>query len=503
MAETTTIQETNQLFPVFLKLEQLKLLIVGAGNVGLEKLHAVLQNSPATAVTIVAPEIKAEVKILAEKHTNITIVEGAYDKAALNDADLVIVAVNNSILGEQIRSDAHERGLLVNVADTPDLCDFYLGSIVKKGNLKVAISTNGKSPTIAKRLKEAFNEILPEELDDVLHNMEAIRKKMNGNFARKVHELNHITKVLSVKDLPEPKSNSEKRWRRIVTWCLFAFFFMFAGHLVLSYLPLASLVDSAKEGILQLDSKFYWMIAAGFLAQMVDGMLGMGYGVVSTTILMSLGINIAAISGSIHTAEMFSSGASGYTHYKFGNVNKKLFKALLIPGIVGAVLGAYLLSKFGEEYAGYIRPLIACYTMLLGVRILIISFRKKTKKPKKVKRVGWLAGAGGFLDSFGGGGWGPLVTSTLISKGRSPRFVIGSVSITEFFVTFASALTFFTMIGVSHWQIIVGLIIGGVVAAPLAARLVGKLPTKTMFIAVGTMVIIWSLRILLKSAGIL
>jgi uncharacterized membrane protein YfcA len=113
-----------------------------------------------------------------------------------------------------------------------------------------------------------------------------------------------------------------------------------------------------------------------------------------------------------------------------------------------------------------------------------------------------LAGAGGFLDSFGGGGWGPLVTSTLISKGRSPRFVIGSVSITEFFVTFASALTFFTMIGVSHWQVIAGLIIGGVVAAPLAARLVGKLPTKTMFIAVGTMVIIWSLRILLKSAGL-
>jgi uncharacterized membrane protein YfcA len=278
---------------------------------------------------------------------------------------------------------------------------------------------------------------------------------------------------------------------------------MFAGHVVLSYLPLGSLIDSIKDGIQQLDSRFYWMILAGFLAQMVDGVLGMGYGVVSTTVLMSLGINIAAISGSIHTAEMFSSGASGYSHYKFGNVNKRLFKALLIPGIVGAVLGAFLLSKFGEQYAGYIRPLIATYTMLLGVRILIISFRKKSKKPKKVKRVGWLAGAGGFLDSFGGGGWGPLVTSTLISKGRSPRFVIGSLSITEFFVTFASALTFFTMIGVSHWQVFVGLIIGGVVAAPLAARLVGKLPTKTMLITVGSMVIIWSLRILLKSAGVL
>ncbi|HRP33115.1 MAG TPA: TSUP family transporter [Agriterribacter sp.] len=502
MTGTTTIQETNQLFPVFLKLEQLKLLLVGAGNVALEKLHAVLQNSPATQITVVAPSIKEEINKLAEKHPGITIIESWYDKSFLEDADLIIVAVNNPVLGEQIRSDAHKKGLLVNVADTPDLCDFYLGSIVRKGNLKVAISTNGKSPTIAKHLTEAFQDILPDELDEVLQNMEVIRKKMNGNFARKVQELNQITKVLSVKDVPVTKTNSEKRWRSIVTWCLFAFFFMFTGHLALSYLPMASVAESVREGITQLDSKFYWMIAAGFLAQLIDGMLGMGYGVVSTTILMSLGINIAAISGSIHTAEMFSSGASGYTHYKFGNVNKKLFKTLLIPGIVGAVLGAYLLSKFGETYAGYIRPLIACYTMLLGVRILIISFRKKSKKPKKVKRVGWLAGIGGFLDSFGGGGWGPLVTSTLISKGRSPRFVIGSVSITEFFVTFASALTFFSMIGVSHWQIIVGLIIGGLIAAPLAARLVGKLPTKTMLIAVGTMVVLWSIKILLKSAGV-
>ena len=110
-------------------------------------------------------------------------------------------------------------------------------------------------------------------------------------------------------------------------------------------------------------------------------------------------------------------------------------------------------------------------------------FRKN--KPQKVKRVGWLAGAGGFLDSFGGGGWGPLVTSTLISKGRTPKYVIGSVSLSEFFVTLASAVTFFTMLGISHWQVIAGLIIGGLIAAPIAARLVGKLPLKTMFIGVG------------------
>ncbi|MEJ7671663.1 MAG: sulfite exporter TauE/SafE family protein [Chitinophagaceae bacterium] len=172
----------------------------------------------------------------------------------------------------------------------------------------------------------------------------------------------------------------------------------------------------------------------------------------------------------------------------------------MIPGILGAVIGAWLLSEFGNEYSEYIRPVLASYTLFLGLRILLNAF-KKNREAKKVKRVGWLAGAGGFLDSFGGGGWGPLVTSTLISKGRTPKYVIGTVSVTEFFVTLASALTFFSLIGLSHWQVIVGLIIGGVTAAPLAARLAGKLPLKTMFIAVGALVIIWSLRILLKSLG--
>ena len=502
MTETTIIKETNLLFPVFLKLEQLRLLIVGGGNVGVEKLNAVLSNSPATQIKLVALQVCDAVREIAERHNNISIIEEGYTAKHLQDVDIVIVAVDDKTLSRQIADDAHECGLLVNVADTPELCDFYLGSIVKKGNLKVAVSTNGKSPTIAKRIKETLNEVLPEELDEVLDNMEAIRKKMNGNFAKKVQELNHITKTLSLKENHESKNNGEQRWKRIATWCLFAFFFMFVGYFILSYLPLNSVVDNVRTGITSLDSKFYWLILAGFLAQLVDGALSMGYGVVSTTVLMSLGVNLSAISGSIHTAEMFSSGVSGYSHYKFGNVNKKLFKALLIPGIIGAVVGAYLLSRFGDEYAQYVRPLIAVYTMLLGIRILIIAFRKAQKKPQKVKRVGWLAGAGGFLDSFGGGGWGPLVTSTLISKGCSPRFVIGSVSITEFFVTFASALTFFAMIGVSHWQVILGLIIGGLLAAPIAARLVGKLPMKTMLIVVGIMVVIWSLRILLMAVGV-
>lgn len=236
---------------------------------------------------------------------------------------------------------------------------------------------------------------------------------------------------------------------------------------------------------------------AGFLAQMVDGAVGMGYGVTSTSMLMSMGVPPAAISGSVHTAEIFSSAVSGYSHYRFGNVNKKLFKVLVIPGVLGAVAGAGMLVWMGDKYGNLIKPFLAAYCMVLGFRILYQAY-KRNKKNKKVKRAGWLAGAGGFLDSFGGGGWGPLVTSTLISKGRSPQYVIGSVSLSEFFVTLSSAMSFFVFIGITHWQVIMGLMIGGAVAAPLAAKLAGKLPVRTMLICVGLMVIIWSIRVLVK-----
>jgi uncharacterized membrane protein YfcA len=377
------------------------------------------------------------------------------------------------------------------VADTPDLCDFYLGSVVKKGNLKIAISTNGKSPTIAKRLKETFNEALPDELDQVLDNMQSIRKKLNGDFDYKVKKLNSITKVL-IED-----SEKDNRWKKIATYSLLAFGFMLIGYFIFSYLPLQRMTDDTIKWYHTLDKAFPLMILAGFIAQLVDGALGMGYGVTSATILLSAGVNPAAISGSIHTAEMFASGASGYSHYKFGNVNKKLFKALLIPGILGAVAGAVLLVMAGERYGKVIRPVIAIYTLILGIKFIMNAF-KEMKPQKKFKHYRLLAGIGGFFDSFGGGGWGPIVTSTLINNGRSHKYVVGSVSLTEFFVTLASAFTFFTMIGVSHWQTIVALIIGGLVAAPIAAKLAGKLPKKTAFILLGVLVIIWSIRILVK-----
>ncbi|HTE28176.1 TSUP family transporter [Flavitalea sp.] len=483
--------EKNPLFPVFLKLEQLNVLLVGGGKVGLEKLHALLANAPATKIRLVAIHISSEVRAVAGSHEGLSLFEKPFETSDLEGADLVVVAINDKQVSGHIRNLAKEQKLLVNVADTPDLCDFYLGSIVQKGNLKIAISTNGKSPTAAKRIKEVLQQALPDQLDAVIDNLHAIRNKLNGNFEYKVKKLNELTQGLVDKDIAD-KSN---RWRKIATYSLLGFALMLIGHFIFSYLPLQTMADDATNYYKTLDKNFHWMVLAGFLAQLVDGALGMGYGVTSATILLSAGVNLASISGSIHTAEMFASGASGYSHYKFGNVNKKLFKALIIPGVVGAVLGAILLSKFGSTHAQYLRPVMAVYTLFLGIRILVNAFRAQ-KAQKKFKRHGLLAGVGGFLDSFGGGGWGPIVTTTLITKGRSPRFVIGTVSITEFFVTLASAFTFFTLLGVSHWQVIVALIIGGLLAAPLAAKLTGKLPRKTSFILVGVLVIIWSLKII-------
>jgi uncharacterized protein len=492
--EGAASKEGNLLFPVFLKLEELRVLLVGAGKVGTEKLTAILDNAPATTVTVVALKISGAIRELAALHPQVVLVERPFTVSDLDNKDVAFIAVNDTEVSHAIRAVAKEKKILVNVADTPDQCDFYLGSVVQKGNLKLGISTNGKSPTAAKRIKEVLNDALPAELDDLINNLNAVRNKLNGNFEYKVKKLNELTKTLVENDNVE----KERRWRKIASFSVIGFALMLIGHFIFSYLPFQQIADDTVAWYKTLDKNFHWMVLAGFLAQMVDGATSMGYGVTSAIVLMSANVSPAAISGSIHTAEMFASGASGYSHYKFGNVNKKLFKALLIPGVIGAVLGAVLLVKFGETHIRYIRPIMAAYTLFLGVKIFITAFRAQTAQ-KKFKHYKLLAGAGGFLDSFGGGGWGPIVTATLITKGRSPRFVVGSVSLTEFFVTLASAFTFFTLIGVQHWQVIVALIIGGLIAAPIAARLQGKLPRKASFILLGTIVVIWSLRILIKA----
>lgn len=291
---------------------------------------------------------------------------------------------------------------------------------------------------------------------------------------------------------------NDRAWKRITTRIIIAFSLMVFGYFSITYLPMPSGQETWGVIAPHITWQLLLFVLAGFLAQMVDGLLGMGYGVTSATCLMAFGVNPVAMSASIHTSEIFTTGISGYSHYRFGNVNKKLFRHLVIPGVIGAIAGALLLVYLGDNYGKMLMPIIALYAGFLGFRILYKAFKEPTKG-KKVKRIGWLAGAGGFLDSFGGGGWGPIVTSSLMAKGRSPKYTIGSVNLTEFFVTLSSAFAFFLTIGITHWTIVLGLLIGGSIAAPIAARLTGKLPRKTMMIGVGLMVIIWCVRMIIKS----
>ncbi len=488
----------NNLFPVFVKLEHLRLLIVGGGHVGLEKLQGVLQNSPATAITLVAPVISDAVRALAAQHPNVRLVVRAYQRGDLDAADIAIVAVNDRAVSEGVAKDAREAGVLVNVADTPDLCDFYLSSVVRKGNLKIAISTNGKSPTIAKRLKEELGGMIPDEMENVLDNMQTIRQRLNGDFPEKVKKLNELTKVLVAKQETPVLQPRHSRWQKVVKWCLFAFCFMIIGHAILSYVPFGGMIEFFRGLPERFDvNGFLIMTLAGFLAQMVDGSMGLGYGTISTTFLLAYGVPPAIVSSRVHSARVFSSGVSGYSHHRFGNINKKLFRAIVVPGIIGAVLGATM-AYFGQTYAKYVRVPLSLYTIYLGYYILRKAFAKRNPKDK-VKRAGWLASVGGFTDAFAGGGWGTLVTSTLISKRRNPRYVIGSVCLAEFFVVLASSITFFILLESIPLLDVAGMILGGVIAAPIAARLAGKLPVKTMFISVGALVILTSCNTLWKA----
>jgi uncharacterized membrane protein YfcA len=240
--------------------------------------------------------------------------------------------------------------------------------------------------------------------------------------------------------------------------------------------------------------EFFLFVIGGFIAQMIDGALGMAYGVSASTFLMSMGVPPAAASASIHTSEIFTSGVSGWMHFRFQNVNKKLFQTLLLPGIIGAILGAYLLSEL-ENYNYIIKPVVAVYTFLLGLIIILKAIRNHSAK-LKTSRIPLLASFGGLMDSIGGGGWGPIVSSTLIAGGRSPRYTVGSVNAAEFFVALASSITFFLFIGLHHLQVILGLIIGGIIAAPIAASITRKLPVKAMMIVVGVTVMLVSLRLI-------
>lgn len=271
--------------------------------------------------------------------------------------------------------------------------------------------------------------------------------------------------------------------------------------ILLTYLFLTPEQLTSFQAMLHKDHYlFYWMLLTGFCAEMVAGSMGMGYGVICTTILLILNVPPPLISASIHSAESFTTAAGSISHWQLSNVNKKLVRSLAIPAIIGAVLGAVALTYAGEHYARMTKPLIALYTAYLGIRILKNAFRSKSNPIRKRKtNITALALTGGFIDSFGGGGWGPLVTGTFIKNGRTPRYVIGSSTVAKFILTVASAITFIFTVGIHHWNIVAGLLIGGIITAPFSAMLTARLPVRKMFMAVGIVVILMSLITLYRA----
>lgn len=242
------------------------------------------------------------------------------------------------------------------------------------------------------------------------------------------------------------------------------------------------------------DLSIFVFIIVGFIAQTIDGALGMAYGVSSNSFLLGIGVPPAAASASVHMAEVVTTAISGFSHWRLGNLNRNLIKSLLIPGVVGAAAGAYILTNIPGNV---IKPIIAVYLLIMGTIILYKGFQKNHREEKEVRHLGVLGVIGGFFDAIGGGGWGPIVTSTLVARGINPRFTIGSVNFSEFFVTFSQSVVFvFSLQFSDYWKVIVGLLIGGAIAAPLAAVVTKKLPLRPLMFLVGTLIVGLSIRTL-------
>lgn len=289
--------------------------------------------------------------------------------------------------------------------------------------------------------------------------------------------------------ISQPQLRKTKRILTVASMCF----------IVIAIIVLWVFVPSFKAYFSDVPTNFYYFLIAGFIFAMIDGAIGMSYGVTSTTFSLSMGIPPASASTAVHLSEILSNGIAGLMHYKMGNVNMKLFKMLVIPGIIGAMIGAFLLSSL-EHYSNYTKPAISLYTLILGTVILSKAFNLKRKKgevKKKIKNITALGFGGGLIDAVGGGGWGSIVLSTLIAGGRHARFSLGSVKASRFFVAFMSSLTFITMLKGLHWEAIGGLVIGSAIASPIAARVSNRISAKSIMIAVGIIVILVSLKSIL------
>lgn len=236
-------------------------------------------------------------------------------------------------------------------------------------------------------------------------------------------------------------------------------------------------------------------VLIGFAAQLVDGALGMAYGITASSMLLGIGLPPVVASATVHAAECFTTGTSAISHRAFGNIDGRLFRRLLLPGVLGAAIGAWLLSSIEGRH---MTPWVAAYLLLMGVLLILRALRDRPPRPVRT-HVAPLGFAGGLVDAMGGGGWGPIVASHLLARGGVFRLTVGSVTAVEFFVTLTASAVFLVTLGTGHGWIILGLAIGGVLAAPLGAWLVGRLPQRPMLALVGLVVILLSIRTISKA----
>lgn len=282
---------------------------------------------------------------------------------------------------------------------------------------------------------------------------------------------------------PGPGSPFLRYWLYAqIGWVSVAIFWLSLGHAVPGLVGYDGTTPAWVSGLLT-------AMLVGLAAQLVDGALGMAYGITATTFLLANGASPAAASASVHIAEVFTTGASGWSHYTLGNVNKRLFWRLLVPGLIGVTAGALLLSHID---GAAIKPWISAYLLGMGGWILYRAYRLYRHKRAMVAAehppVATLAITGGFLDAVGGGGWGPVVTTNLIGTGQDPRTTIGTVNTAEFFLSIAGAGVFTLFVGITDWYLIAGLVLGGMGAAPLAAHLTSRLSARTLLLMVGVLI---------------
>lgn len=502
--------QQNKMHPFFLNLERIPLVIVGNSHFALEIVNQIWRNSISKDVRIFNSDFSQELLHFCGDKPHLVLIQKKLEEKDLKDFSLLIIATDDFEYEESLLKISQNKNVLVHVVGKTQISDFSLVSVLKKDFLKLGISSNYYSPEVRKRINRIIENSLPTDLDEFIEKLNFATKNPLMNKEEELKNLDRITAEYLEKKEKTQLSDSEfenfskvnKAVRRRANIYLGIIGSLLSIAILSFILFEFQLFPTIAQFLNQDHHLFYKMLGVGFFAEIVAGSMGMGYGVICTTILLMMNVAPPVVSSSIHSAESFTSLAGSISHFKLKNVNKKLVKALAIPAVFGAILGAVSLSYFGEHYVHFVKPIISLYTLYLGINILKNAFKKKEKKILKHKsgrNITTLGLLGGFVDSFAGGGWGPMVTGTLLKEGRTPRYVIGSSTMAKFILTVTSAFTFALTIGVQHWNIILGLLIGGIVTAPFSAMLTSRLPIKKMFVIIGFLIIIMSLLSIYKS----